>query len=357
MVSSTDRVVWDSQATLSGSRTSIVGGVIGSVDQRDVVRRLARGADDLLVALVTDQQDFVVVVGEPTGLVVHLGDQRAGRVDRAQLALRGLVVHDRSDAVRGEDDHGALGNLVGLLDEDRAPLLEGPRPRAGCARSACARRPARRTARAPSPRSGPHGRHPRSSHAERPAGHGARLGHALHRRVRGTPHPTDSTGGPADVGAPRASAPWPLETRRRAASPVRTRAPRSSASWIGRLGQVWVEGAGRADLSPARAPTRLPHPARHPPPMSVSRHVRCRRCSTRCAPAAQRRRPRRGATPSPRSTPAAERSRCAAARDPARRARRAAGTARAAEAAARRRGPVRRRPQAAAPVPAPRRSA
>ena len=63
--------------TSSGPSTSV-----------DVLGRLARGADDLLVALVADEQD----VGSPrrrtAGLVVHLGHQRAGRVDRAQAALR-----------------------------------------------------------------------------------------------------------------------------------------------------------------------------------------------------------------------------------------------------------------------------
>ena len=48
------------------------------------------GADDLLVALVADQQDVVVLGGEPPGLVVHLGDQRAGRVDGLQAARGGL---------------------------------------------------------------------------------------------------------------------------------------------------------------------------------------------------------------------------------------------------------------------------
>jgi hypothetical protein len=33
-------------------------------------------------------------------------------------------VHDRRDAVRGEDDGGALGHLVVLLDEDGPALLQ-----------------------------------------------------------------------------------------------------------------------------------------------------------------------------------------------------------------------------------------
>ena len=97
----------------------VVDGV-RTVDQLHVVGRLARGADDLFVALVTDQQDVVVVAGEALGLVVHLGHQRAGGVDDLQLALRGRGVHRRCDAMRGEHHDRALGYLVGLVDEDRA---------------------------------------------------------------------------------------------------------------------------------------------------------------------------------------------------------------------------------------------
>ena len=85
MVSSTDSVVCDSQTTFSGSRTVTVATSAAVVDELDVLGRLARGALDLLVARVADQQDVVVLAGEPLRLLVHLGDQRAGGVDRAQL--------------------------------------------------------------------------------------------------------------------------------------------------------------------------------------------------------------------------------------------------------------------------------
>ena len=96
----------------------------GLCDQLDVLGRLARGALDLLVAGVADQQDVVVVGGEPLGLVVDLGHQRAGRVDGLEPALLGLPVHLGRDAVGGEH-HGLAGrHLVELLDEDRAARLE-----------------------------------------------------------------------------------------------------------------------------------------------------------------------------------------------------------------------------------------
>ncbi len=64
MVSSTDSVVCDSQTTLYSSRTVTTGDVLGAVHQVDAVRRLAHGADDLLVALVADEQDVVVLARE-----------------------------------------------------------------------------------------------------------------------------------------------------------------------------------------------------------------------------------------------------------------------------------------------------
>jgi hypothetical protein len=74
---------------------------------------------------VADEQDVVVVPGEALGLLVHLGHQRAGGVDGAQVALGRLLVHGRRHAVRGEHHERALRHLVGLVHEDRAAVLEG----------------------------------------------------------------------------------------------------------------------------------------------------------------------------------------------------------------------------------------
>ena len=93
---------------------------IGTVDQLHVIGRLTGGADDLFVTFVTDQQDVVVVAGEALGLVVHLGHQRARGVDDLQAALCGVLMHRRGHPVGREHHDGALGHLVGLVDEDRA---------------------------------------------------------------------------------------------------------------------------------------------------------------------------------------------------------------------------------------------
>ena len=72
------------------------------------------------MAGVADEHDRVAVLGELDRLAVHLGHQRAGRVDRPQLARLGVGVDGRAHAVGGEDGDRALGDLVRqLVDEDR----------------------------------------------------------------------------------------------------------------------------------------------------------------------------------------------------------------------------------------------
>lgn len=96
----------------------------GTIDEGDRIRRLAGGALNLFVALVADEQDPVALVGESSGLVVHLGHQRTGGVDGAQVTRRRLLVHGRCHSVGAEDHDGTLGDLVSLLDEDGPTALE-----------------------------------------------------------------------------------------------------------------------------------------------------------------------------------------------------------------------------------------
>ena len=142
---------------------------VGPVDQLHVLGRLSGGALDFLVALVADQQDVEVVAGEALGFLVHLGDQRAGGVDGAQVPLRG---GSRARSAR----HRARRTRPARPPAPRRSRRRRPRPahvafprRAGCARSPCARRSGRRASREPSPRSRRRGRRLRSSRAARPA--------------------------------------------------------------------------------------------------------------------------------------------------------------------------------------------
>ena len=100
------------------------GHVLRGLHQDRRVRRLAEGALDLFVPGVADQRDRVPVGGEPPGLRVHLGHQRAGGVDHGQAAPGRLLADHGRHAVRGEHDGGAVRHLVELVHEHGAAVLE-----------------------------------------------------------------------------------------------------------------------------------------------------------------------------------------------------------------------------------------
>ena len=171
-VSSTDSVVCDSQATRAGSRTSMPATSAGPWTSWMWSSASPAGPLDLLVAGVPDQEDVVVLVREPLRLVVHLGHQRAGRVDGLQRA-RPPAGGPPARRHEREDDRAPSGTSSSSSTK-MAPGTRGPPPRACCARSACARRPGRRTGPAPAPPSPRRGRPRRSSRAARPAGRPSR---------------------------------------------------------------------------------------------------------------------------------------------------------------------------------------
>ena len=87
--------------------------------------KLAHGSDHLGVAGVADQHDLAVAAEMDLGLAMHLGHQRAGGVERQQMAARRLLRDRARHAVRREDDGGAgIGNLGEILDEDGALGLQ-----------------------------------------------------------------------------------------------------------------------------------------------------------------------------------------------------------------------------------------
>ena len=91
LASSADRVVCIRYATLSGSARAPALATSAAVWTRAMApRRLAERALDLLVPGVPDEHDQVALGREPPRLDVHLGDQRAGRVDRVQAAAEAL---------------------------------------------------------------------------------------------------------------------------------------------------------------------------------------------------------------------------------------------------------------------------
>ena len=91
-------------------------------DQLDRLGRLAHRADDLLVALVSDQDDRIALGGVFARLGVHLGDQRAGRVQHVQLPLAAALVHLGGDSVGRQHHHGALGHVQLGVDEHGAAV-------------------------------------------------------------------------------------------------------------------------------------------------------------------------------------------------------------------------------------------
>ena len=141
----------------------------------DSTSRIASGASPIVPTTsswpgVADQDDRVAALGEPARLGVHLGHERAGRVEHPQVALGAAAVHLGRDAVGGEHEHGALGHVLLGLDEDRAAAGQLARRRGGCGRSRGARTRAGRNGRAPARRCRRRGRRRRSSRAERPGG-------------------------------------------------------------------------------------------------------------------------------------------------------------------------------------------
>ena len=122
-VSSTERVVCDEGDVLGIGHLPRVDVDLG-LHQHDVPGRLPHGALDLLVAVVADQHDRVALRREAARLDVHLRHERARGVDRPQLTRGGVLVHDRCDAMGGEDRDGALRNLALGVDEDRAALAQ-----------------------------------------------------------------------------------------------------------------------------------------------------------------------------------------------------------------------------------------
>ena len=74
---------------------------------------------------VADQQDLAPALVVDLGFAVNFGDERAGGVEREEVALSRVRRHRLRHAVRGKDHRrGGLGNFAELLDEYGALGLE-----------------------------------------------------------------------------------------------------------------------------------------------------------------------------------------------------------------------------------------
>jgi hypothetical protein len=75
---------------------------------------------------MADQQDLAAALEMDGGLAVHLGHQRAGRIQREEIALLGLGRNRLRNPVRREHHRrvGVVRNLFQFLDEDRALGLQ-----------------------------------------------------------------------------------------------------------------------------------------------------------------------------------------------------------------------------------------
>ena len=124
-VSSIESVVCVRYATRSGSGTVTFSASSRRLDEADRVRRLAERADRLVVVVVADEDDRVALLGVVDGLEVHLGDERAGRVDRLEAASAAAIARTCGrDAVRREDERGVVRDLVDFLDEAGALVAQ-----------------------------------------------------------------------------------------------------------------------------------------------------------------------------------------------------------------------------------------
>ena len=100
-------------------------GPLRPVHETNARGRLPGGADHLFVALVADEQNVIILRREAPGFVVHLGDERARRIDHLKAALLGIRANVRRDPMGGEHHHRTGRDVRVLVHEHRTALLQG----------------------------------------------------------------------------------------------------------------------------------------------------------------------------------------------------------------------------------------
>ncbi len=101
---------------------SIHGGY--GIHHDGAVRRFARGADDLLMVAMADQDNGAFFARKLERFKVNFGDQRAGGVNHFQLARLGFLANRRRNAVGAENQHRAVRHFLDGLDKYGAAAAE-----------------------------------------------------------------------------------------------------------------------------------------------------------------------------------------------------------------------------------------
>jgi hypothetical protein len=73
---------------------------------------------------VADERHEMTAVGVSPSFGMHLGDERADRIDDAQAAAFAALADRRCDSVRGQDADLPGRDLLLVVDEDRPEQLE-----------------------------------------------------------------------------------------------------------------------------------------------------------------------------------------------------------------------------------------
>ena len=81
---------------------------------------LPRGALDLHMAAMADDDHLAPGLRMALAFEVNAAHERAGGIEHREPALRRLALHRARDPMRTEDRDGAVGDLRQFLDEDRA---------------------------------------------------------------------------------------------------------------------------------------------------------------------------------------------------------------------------------------------
>src|SRR6267378_441773 len=90
------------------------------VDNNGAIWSLAGSADDLLVVAMPNQYNRAFFARKLQRLQVHLGDQRARRIDHSQGAIFGFLPNRRGNPMSAEHQHAAVRNVANGFDENCA---------------------------------------------------------------------------------------------------------------------------------------------------------------------------------------------------------------------------------------------